>query len=401
MGFITDNLTKNIKPSLTALVEVKASELRAQGHKVISLGIGEPDFETPENIKEAAIDAIKKGYTKYMPSGGSKGLREAIINKMRRDSCVEYNLNEVCVSSGAKQVIYNAFMATINSGDEVIILAPYWVSYPEMVKMAGGKPVIVACDSKNDFGLIASDIERAITSKTKWVMINSPNNPCGSVYSYNELRALADVLLKYENVHILCDDIYEYFIYDQNKFCTLVEIEPKLKDRILIVNGMSKAYAMTGWRIGYGAGSEELIKAMKLVQSQSTSGACSISQMAAIEALNGPQDFVKECNEAFKRRRDIVVKVLNEASGLKCVSPKGAFYVFVDCSELFGKSTSAGNVIKDSNDLATYFLEEAHVAVVSGESFGVRGFFRISYAVSDEDLYESCNKLKDACRALI
>jgi aspartate aminotransferase len=401
MVFIAENLTKNIKPSLTSLVESKASKLRADGHKVISLGIGESDFDTPENIKEAAIDAIRKGYTKYMPAGGSKDLKEAVVNKLKRDTYVEYDLNEICVSAGAKQVIYNAFMATINPGDEVIILAPYWVSYPEMVKMAGGEPVIVACDVRNDFALMVADIEKAITSKTKWLMINSPNNPCGSVYSYDELRVLADVLLKYKDVHILCDDIYEYFIYDQNKLCTLIEVEPQLKDRILIVNGVSKTYAMTGWRIGYGAGSAELIRAMNLVQSQSTSGACSISQMAAIEALNGPQDFVKECNKVFKRRRDIVVKSLNESCGLRCAIPKGAFYAFVDCAELLGKTTPAGNIIENSNDVVTYFLEEAHVAVVSGESFGVSGFFRVSYAASDENLYESCNRIKDACRVLI
>ena len=400
MSFISNNIINNIKPSLTLLVDAKANELKSQGYKVISLGVGEPDFDTPDNIKAAAIDAINRGYTKYTTAGGAKELKAAIINKFKRENNIEYKENEICVSSGAKQVIYNAFMATLNHGDEVIILAPFWVSYPEMVKISGGLPVIVNCDEKNNFGLNIEAIEQAINLKTKWLMINSPNNPCGSVYSYNELRALADMLLKYENVHVLSDDIYEHLIYDNEKFYTLAEVEPKLKNRILTVNGVSKTYAMTGWRLGYGAGSAELIKAMGIVQSQSTSGACSISQMAAVEALNGPQDFIQERNKIFINRRNMVAKNLNQIQGLKCSIPKGAFYLFVDCSGLFGKKTPQGIILNDSNAVATYLLEQVYVAVVAGSAFGTEGYFRISYATSDANLIESYKRIKEACELL-
>ena len=401
MSFISENITKNIKPSLTLLVDAKANELKAKGYKVISLAIGEPDFDTPENVKLAAIDAINKGYTKYTAAGGAPELKAAIANKFKRENNIEYNANEICVSAGAKQVIYNAFMATLNPEDEVIILAPFWVSYPEMVKISGGVPVIIDTNKEKEFCLNVERIEKAITAKTKWLMINSPNNPCGYVYSYNELRLLADMLLKYEHVHVLSDDIYEHLIYDNEKFYTLAEVEPKLKSRVLTVNGVSKTYAMTGWRIGYGAGSAELIKAMGIVQSQSTSGACSISQMAAVEALNGNQDFLLERNEIYKARRNMVAQELNNIDGLKCDIPNGAFYLFVDCSRLFGKKTPQGKVLSDSNDVAAYFMDQVYVAVVAGSSFGADGYFRISYATSEANLVEGCKRIKEACSILI
>ncbi len=401
MSFISENITKNIKPSLTLLVDAKANELRAKGYKVISLAIGEPDFDTPENIKLAAIEAINKGYTKYTAAGGAPELKATIANKFKRENNIEYNANEICVSAGAKQVIYNAFMATLNPEDEVIILAPFWVSYPEMVKISGGVPVIVDAEKERGFCLNIERIEKAITAKTKWLMINSPSNPSGYVYSYNELRLLAEMLLKYDHVHVLSDDIYEHLIYDDEKFYTLAEVEPKLKSRILTVNGVSKTYAMTGWRIGYGAGSAELIKAMGIVQSQSTSGACSISQMAAVEALNGNQDFLLERNEIYKTRRNMVAQELNNIEGLKCDIPKGAFYLFVDCSRLFGKKTPQGKVLCDSNDVAGYFMDQVYVAVVAGSSFGVDGYFRISYATSEVNLVEGCKRIKEACSILI
>ena len=402
MSIVADYLTKNIKPSLTLLVDTKANELRAQGHQIISLGVGEPDFNTPDNIKTAAIEAIHNNYTKYSSSGGIKELKNAIISKFMRENNLQYNSDEICVSAGAKQVIYNAFMASLNPKEEVIILSPYWVSYTEMVKIAGGEPVIVNCDVKNNFSLPIAEIEKAITSKTKWLMLNSPNNPCGSVYTYDELRALADMLLKHEHVYILSDDIYEHLIYDQTKFHTIAEIEPKLKARVLTINGVSKAYAMTGWRIGYCGGPAELIKAMCMVQSQSTSGACSISQMAAVEALNGPQDFIQERNKILVSRRNLIVETINQIPGLKCTTPKGAFYVFVDCSAMFGKKTPAGKIINDSNDVASYILEQAHVAVVSGDAFGpnANGFFRVSYATSNDNLVESCRRIKMAAMQL-
>ncbi len=400
MSLVADYLTKNIKPSPTLAVAAKAAELKAQGHPVINLGVGEPDFDTPENIKLAAIDAINSGYTKYTPVGGLKALKEAIVNKFKRENNLEYSLNEVFASCGAKQTIYNAMMASINPGEEVIIPAPYWVSYSDIVKLAGGIPIIIESDNNNNFALRVEAIKNAITSKTKWIFLNSPSNPCGVVYSYAELRALADVLLKNEHVYVLSDDIYEHLVYDQAKFYTIAEVEPALKNRVLTVNGISKTYAMTGWRIGYCGGPLELIKAMDVIQSQSTSNPCSISQMAAIAALNGPQGFIKENNKIFAHRRDIVVKSLNETPGLKCTIPHGAFYVFFDCSALFGKQTPTGKTLKSSDDVATYFLEQVYVAMVAGSSFGVEGYCRISYALSDADIIEACQRIKNACGLL-
>lgn len=400
MPFIAENITHNIKPSITLLAEAKATELKAKGINIISLTIGEPDFDTPDNIKLAAIDAINKGYTKYMAAGGNKALKQAVVTKLQKENNLEYNANQICVSSGAKQVIYNALMATINPGEEVIILAPYWVSYPEMVKIANGKPVIVDCN-KNDFSLDIKAIEQAITPKTKWLIFNSPNNPTGYVYSYDELKTLTDILLKHEHVHVLSDEIYEHLIYDDNKFYSFAEIEPKLKNRVLIVNGLSKSYAMTGWRIGYAAGNEELIKAMTIVQSQSTSGACSISQMAAIEALNGVQNSVIERNKVYQKRRDLVFELIEQIEGLKCDKPKGAFYFYIDCSELLGKKTLAGKILENSNDITAYFLEEAHVAVVTGSAFGFEGYIRISYATSEDNLKLAFARIKEACDKLL
>ena len=397
MGLISENIANNINPSPTLMAEAKANELKAQGFPVISLCAGEPDFDTPNYVKEAAIDAINKGFTKYTASGGFKALKEAIVNKFKRENDLEYRLDEVCASSGAKQAIYNAFMASLNPGDEVIIPTPYWVSYPEMVKIANGKPVIVEC---KNFELDIKAIEKAITSKTKWLLINSPNNPSGVVYSYQQLRDLADMLLKHEHVYILSDDIYEHLVYDEAKFYTLAQVEPKLKSRILIVNGLSKTYAMTGWRLGYAAGPAELIKAMSTIQSQSTSSPCSISQMAGITALNGPQDFVKETHEVFAARRKMVHKLVNQVSGLKCDLPQGAFYMFIDCSGLFGKKTPQGIVLKNSNDVTIYLLEQVYLAVVFGAPFGAEGYLRISYATSEANLIEACKRLKEACDML-
>ena len=399
MSFIADKIIKNIKPSITLAVESRAAELKAQGAPIISLGVGEPDFDTPRNIKDAAIDAINQGYTKYTPIGGYKDLRQAIIAKFKRENGLEFSLNQILVGSGAKQVIYNALAASLNLNEEVIIVAPYWVSYPEMVKMADAVPVIV--QSNENFSLNISNIEKAITPNTKWLILNSPNNPSGIVYSYEELRSLADMLLNYPQVHILSDDIYEHLIYDNVKFHTIAAVEPKLKDRILTVNGVSKAYAMTGWRLGYCGGSEELIKAMITVQSQTTSNPCSIAQKAAQEALNGTQEFIKEHNQLLVQRRDETAKLLNQIKGLKCQVPQGAFYLMVDCTELFGKKTVEGKLINNSVDVASFLLEEAHVSVVAGSPFGAEGFFRVSYATSLENLKTACARIKKICEAIL
>ncbi|MGB4191161.1 MAG: pyridoxal phosphate-dependent aminotransferase [Rickettsiales bacterium] len=399
MRMISEKLIQ-INPSPTLMAETKARELRAKGLPVISLSTGEPDFDTPDYIKLAAIDAIKNGYTKYTPIGGITELKLAIIEKFKRENNLEYDVNQVCIGSGAKQVIYNALMASLNPGDEVLILAPYWVSYPEMVKIAGGTPVIVEADLKHNFSLEIDKIESRISKKTKWLLLNSPNNPSGKIYSYQELKKLADMLLKHEHVYILTDDIYEHLVYDTAKFHTLASVEPKLKNRILTVNGVSKTYAMTGWRIGYCAGPIELIKAMTIIQSQSTSNPCSISQWAAVTALNGPQDFIPQNNKIFLRRRNEAAAIFNAIPNLECIAPEGAFYLFVNCSGLFGKKTPNNAILKDSNDVTNYLLEQALVAVVSGEAFGVNGFFRISYATNDHDLLEACNRIKKACELL-
>lgn len=399
MSFLSNNLT-SIKPSPTIAVSMKASELKAEGKDIISLGMGEPDFDTPNNIKEAAISAIRAGDTKYTAVDGTPVLKKAIINKFKIENGLDYNPNQIIVSTGAKQVIYNALVASLNPQDEVIIPAPFWVSYPDMVLLAGGKPVIVDSSAANNFKITVQDLEAKITPKTKWLILNSPSNPTGSFYSDRDLKSLAELLLKYPNVHILSDDIYEHLLFDNLKFATIAQVEPRLKDRTLTVNGVSKSYAMTGWRIGYGAGKVELIKAMSTIQSQSTSATTSMGQAAAVEALNGPQDYVKTSRQVFQNRRDMVVKMLNDIEGIICNKPDGAFYVFPSCQKLFGKTTPQGKMIKDSNDFATYLLEQALVAVVPGIAFGSEGFFRISYAAADDFLKNAIVRIAAACNKL-
>lgn len=399
MSFLANSLS-NIKASPTIAVAMKAAELKAAGKDIISLGMGEPDFDTPQNIKDAAIRAIQKGDTKYTAVDGTPALKKAIIDKFQRENSLTYKPSEIIVSTGAKQVIYNALMVSLNPGDEVIIPAPYWVSYPDMVLLAGGTPVIVESKSENNFKILPEDLAKKITPKTKWLILNSPSNPTGSCYSTDELKALADVLLQHPQVHILSDDIYEHLIFDNLKFATLPQVEPKLKERTLVVNGVSKAYSMTGWRIGYAGGFEKIIKAMSMIQSQSTSSTTSIGQAAAVEALNGPQDYIISSKKIFQTRRDMVVSLLNAIDGIKCNKPNGAFYVFPSCTGLYGKKTTAGKIIENDNDFAAYILEEALVAVVPGVAFGAPGFFRISYAASEEFLKNSMQRIADACAKL-
>ncbi len=400
MSFIANRLSV-IKPSPTIAVSMKAKELKAAGKNVIGLGAGEPDFDTYENVKLAAIASINKGETKYTEVDGTVALKQAIVDKFKKENDISYTIKNITVGSGAKQVIYNAFMATLNQGDEVIIPAPYWVSYPDIVLLSGGTPKFVECLESNGFKLTPSDLEKAITTKTKWVILNSPSNPTGAAYTKKEMKALTDVLLKHPNVHIMADDIYEHILYDDIEFVTPAQIEPKLLDRTLTVNGVAKAYAMTGWRIGYAGGSEELIKAIAILQSQSTSNPCSISQAAAVEALKGTQDYVRERRATFERRRNMVVKALNEIKGINCILPEGAFYVFPSMKGLIGKKTKDGKVINNDTDFTAYLLEHALVAVVPGVAFGAEGFFRISYATSDSVLHEACERIKKACDELI
>lgn len=399
MAFISDTL-KKIKPSPTIAVTVKAKELEAAGKDVIGLGAGEPDFDTPENIKQAAKTAMDKGQTKYTAVDGTPELKKAIVAKFKRENNLDYEVKNITVGTGGKQVIYNAFMASLNPGDEVIIPAPYWVSYPDIVNLAGGTPVTIECSDDTNFKLTADRLEKAVTPNTKWLIINSPSNPTGAAYSFGELKAIADVLLKHPQVYVMSDDIYEHVIYDGFKFHTIVEVEPKLKERTLTINGVSKAYAMTGWRIGYGAGPAELIKAMATLQSQSTSNPCSIAQAATVEALNGTQDFIKPRNESFKNRRDLVVNGLNAIPGLNCKNPEGAFYVFPSCKGIIGKRTPSGKVIANDTDFASYLLEDHLVALVPGAAFGAEGYFRISYATSDEVLKRALERIKKAVEDL-
>ena len=399
MSFLANSLSK-IKASPTIAVSMKAAELKAQGKDIISLGMGEPDFDTPENIKKAAIAAINKGDTKYTAVDGTPALKKAVIEKFKHENNLEYKPSEIIVSGGAKQVIYNALVATLNAGDEVIIPAPFWVSYPDMVLLAGGEPIIVESLEKNNFKISPESLEKAITPKTKWLILNSPSNPTGACYKKDELKALSNILLKYPQVHIMSDDIYEHLVFDGFEFSTIAEIEPKLKERCLIVNGVSKAYSMTGWRIGYGAGNEKLIKTMLMIQSQSTSSPCSISQAAAVEALIGTQSFIKPNAKIFENRRNMVVEMLNKIDGINCNTPNGAFYVFPSCVGLYNKQTPTGQSIKNDNDFATYLLEEALVAVVPGIAFGAAGFFRISYTASEEFLRNAMERIAKACAKL-
>ena len=396
MPFLSAALDR-VKPSATIAVTDKARALKAAGRNVIGLGAGEPDFDTPENIKQAAIKAIKDGKTKYTDVGGIPELKEAVINKFKRENNLAYKPNQVIVGTGGKQVLYNALMATMNPGDEVIIPAPYWVSYPEMVALAGGESVPVVCTAEHGFKLRAEDLEKAITPKTKWIILNSPSNPTGAAYTRAELKAITDVLVKHPRVWVMTDDMYEHLVYDEFKFSTPAEIEPKLYERTLTVNGVSKSYCMTGWRIGYGGGPAELIKAMATIQSQSTSNPSSIAQWASVEALNGPQDFIPRNNKVFKERRDLVVSMLNQANGIDCPRPEGAFYVYPSCAGTMGKKSPSGKVLANDEDFVTELLESEGVAVVQGSAFGLGPAFRISYATRTSDLEDACKRIQRFC----
>jgi aspartate aminotransferase len=392
---IISNSLKRIKPSPTIAVTQKARELRAAGKDVIGLGAGEPDFDTPDNVKRAAIKAIKDGDTKYTAVDGTPSLKKAIVNKFKRENNLKFTADQITVGTGGKQVLYNAFMATLNKGDEVIIPAPFWVSYPDMVLLAGGKPKIVKCGEADGFKLTPQLLRKAITKKTKWLILNSPSNPTGAGYSKKEINDLAKVLVKYKNVHILSDDIYEHISYDKFKFYTIAQVS-KLKDRTLTMNGVSKSYAMTGWRIGYAAGPKDIIKAIGKIQSQSTSNPSSISQAAAVEALNGNQSFIKKRSKAFKERRNFVVKSLNAIEGISCLTPNGAFYVFPSCKGLLNKKTG----LKTDTDFVQKLLEKSNVAVVQGSAFGLDGYFRISYATSMQNLKKAMHRIKSFCDSL-
>ena len=396
---IVSNSLKRIKPSPTLAVTQKAREMKDAGKDVIGLGAGEPDFDTPDNIKEAAIDAIRRGETKYTAVDGTPKLKKAIQGKFSRENNLSYELSQISVGTGGKQIIYNAFMATLNPGDEVIIPAPYWVSYPDMVLLAGGKPKIVQCSEKNEFKIKPKELKKAISKKTKWLIINSPSNPTGSCYTEEELEELSEILIKNKRIYILSDDIYEHITYDGFKFFTIAQIDA-LKDRTLTMNGVSKSYSMTGWRIGYGAGPKEIIKAMAKIQSQSTTNPSSISQAAAVEALNGTQEFIKTRTESFKERRDFVVESLNKIKGLTCFKPNGAFYVFPNCKSCLNKKDIKNNKIKTDKDFVESLLENAGIAVVQGSAFGLPGFFRISYATSMENLQKALAKIQEFCENL-
>ena len=397
MAFLAEQL-KRIKPSPTIAVTDKARALKAAGRDVIGLGAGEPDFDTPENIKQAAIKAIQSGKaSKYTQVDGMAELKEAVARKFKRENGLDYKTSQITVGAGGKQVLYNAFMATLNPGDEVIIPAPYWVSYPDMVLLAGGTPVPVVGAMDSGFKISAAALDRAITPKTKWFLLNSPSNPTGAAYSRAELKALTDVLVKHPHVHVMSDDMYEHLVYDDFKFFTPAQVEPSLYDRTLTINGTSKAYCMTGWRIGYAGGPEPLIKAMAMIQSQSTTNPAAVSQWAAVEALNGTQDFIPKHNAIFKERRDLAVSMLNQANGIKCPTPQGAFYVYPSCAGTIGKQASTGKTLKTDEDFVTELLDAEGVAVVHGSAFGLGPAFRISYAVKTEDLEEACRRIQRFC----
>jgi aspartate aminotransferase len=396
MPFIADSLSR-IKPSATMAVADKARVLKAAGRDIIGLGAGEPDFDTPENIKAAAIKAIERGETKYTAVDGIPELKAAVARKFKRENDLDYKTSQISIGVGSKHVLYNALMATLNPGDEAIIPAPSWVSYPEMVLLAGGNPVEVPTTEEAGYKLSPEALERAITPKTKWLILNTPSNPTGSAYSRDELKALTDVLVRHPQVHVMTDDIYEHLVYDDFQFTTVAQVEPKLYDRTLTVNGVSKAYCMTGWRIGFAGGPEPLIKAMATVQSQSTSNPCSIAQWASIEALDGPKDFIPRNNKAFKERRDLVVSMLNQANSLHCPTPVGAFYVFPSCVGTMGKLAPSGKRIENDQDFVTELLEAEGVAVVQGSAFGFGPNFRISYATSSALLQEACQRIQRFC----
>lgn len=400
MNDILSQRLKKIKPSLTVSINVKANALRAEGRDVLVLAAGEPDFDTPQNICQAAIKAMNEGQTRYVPGKGTPALQQAIVDKFKRDNNLSYNLDEIMVGVGGKHIIYNAMMATLNPGDEVIIPAPFWVSYPDIVMLAEGKPIIVKCDASQDFKITPEQLENNITNKTKWLMLNSPSNPTGAVYSFNELKALSEVLLKYPNVLVLTDDIYEKIIYDDGVFSTIASVEPKMKERTLTLNGVSKAYCMTGWRLGYCGGPREIIAGMNKIQSQSTTSTSSISMAASVEALSGDQEFINLHNIQFKKRRDMVVENLNQIDGINCLIPPGAFYVYPSCEGIIGKKTSAGNTINTDEDFMNFLLESEGMAGVHGEAFGLSPYFRLSYATDEKTLADACNRIERACNNL-
>ena len=397
MAFLADSL-KRIKPSPTIAVTDKARALKAAGRNVIGLGAGEPDFDTPDNIKAAAIKAIESGRaSKYTNVDGIPELKDAVLKKFKRENGLDYKPSQITVGTGGKQVLHNAVMATPNPGDEVIIPAPYWVSYPDMVMLAGGTPIEVVCTMESGFKISAAQLEKAITPKTKWFLLNSPSNPPGGAYTQAELKALTAVLVKHPHVYVMTDDMYEHLVYDDFKFYTPAQVEPKLYERTLTINGTSKAYCMTGWRIGYAGGPEPLIKAMAMLQSQSTSNPAAVSQWAAVEALNGPQDFIAKHNVIFKERRDLVVSMLNQANGIKCPTPEGAFYVYPSCAGTIGKTTPNGKKLASDEDFVTELLESEGVAVVQGSAFGLGPAFRISYATKTSDLEDACQRIQRFC----
>jgi aspartate aminotransferase len=399
MSFLAHRLSR-IKPSPTLAATDRARALKAAGRDIIGLSAGEPDFDTPENIRAAAKAAIDRGDTRYTDTGGTMALREAIRAKFKRENGLDYAANQIVVSTGGKQVLFNALMATVEAGDEVIVPAPYWVTYPDIVALAEATPVSVECPAESGFKLKPADLDRAITPRTKWLILNSPSNPSGATYTAAELRALADVLLRHPQVWILTDDMYEHVLYDEFEFATIAQVEPKLYPRTLTLNGVSKAYCMTGWRIGYAGGPKELIAAMTMLQSQSTSNASSVSQAAAVEALNGPQGFIPRHNAIFKERRDLAVSMLNQATGLHCPKPEGAFYVYPSCKGVLGKRTPDGKAIENDTDFIGYLLDSEGVAVVQGAAFGLSPHFRISYATSTEVLEKACQRIQRACAAL-
>ena len=399
MTFISDSLNR-IKPSATMVITAKAAQLKREGKKVIGLSAGEPDFDTPDHVKAAAIDAIHKGYTKYTNVEGIPELRQAIIDKFKKDNGLSYSINDVIVGTGGKQILFNALVGSINKDDEVIIPAPYWVSYPDMTLLAGGKPVIISCTQETDFKLTAKELGQVITKKSKWLILNSPSNPTGSCYSRKELEEIADVVRKHKNLYVMTDDIYEYIVYDNFEFFTFAQVAPDLKDRVLTVNGVSKSHCMTGWRIGYAVGPEILIKAMIKIQGQSTSNASSISQYAALAGISGSNDFLKPCLKAFDERRRFVVSKLNNIQGISCLLPKGAFYAYPNVSGLVGKKTNEGIILKNDTDIVEWLLETAEVAAVPGVAFGLEPFFRISYATSLDLLKEAMNRIEKAVLSL-
>jgi aspartate aminotransferase len=399
MPFISDNLNR-IKPSATMVITAKAAQLKREGKKVIGLSSGEPDFDTPKHVKEAAIIAINKGYTKYTNIEGIPELRQSIVEKFKNDNNLDYTINDIIVGTGGKQILYNALVSSLNENDEVIIPAPYWVSYPDMTLLAGGKPIIVNCSSETDFKLTANALEKVITKNSKWLILNSPSNPTGSCYSQEELDDIARVVRKHDNLHVMTDDIYEYILYDNYKFFTFAQVAPDLKDRTLTVNGVSKSYCMTGWRIGYAAGPEKLIKAMIKIQGQSTSNPSSISQYAAMAGISGSKDFLIPCLQAFDERRHYVVNKLNSIPGISCIMPKGAFYAYPNVEGLLGKKTKDGKILDNDTNIVEWLLDAAEVAAVPGAAFGLEPYFRVSYATSLELLKEAMSRIEKAVLSL-